>query len=219
MRVLIADDQPLARAGIRAILESEAGIDVVAEAGDGDEAVAAATEHRPDIVMMDVQMPGLDGLAATRRLLSAPETRDARVLVLTTFGTDANLYEALRAGASGFLLKDMPPGQLVAAVRSAHAGDALVVPDATRRLIAEHADATADASPPPGWEDLTEREREVFLLVARGRSNAEIMAELVVTEATVKTHVGRIFMKLGLRDRVQAVIAGYESGLVRRGEW
>jgi DNA-binding NarL/FixJ family response regulator len=217
IRVLIADDQALVRGGFRMILNSEKDIEVVAEAADGGEAIALAREHEPDVVLMDVRMPGLDGIEATRRLLAgAPESR--RVLILTTFDHDEYLYEAIRAGASGFLLKDVAPAELAHAVRMVAAGDALVAPAITRRLLEDFI-----RQPPPGarapeaLESLTDRELEVLKHVARGLSNAEIAQELVLGEATVKTHLGNILMKLDLRGRVQAVVLAYESGLVRPG--
>jgi DNA-binding NarL/FixJ family response regulator len=208
IRVLIADDQPLMRAGFRAVLEAS-GFEVVAEAGDGEEAIRAAEQHRPDVVLMDVRMPGTDGIEATRRL---PRHR---VLVLTTFGLDEYIVEALRAGASGFLTKDAPTQELVAAVRAVAAGDAVLSPAVTRRLLDRVARRLPTASGTPGGpEALTEREREVLRLLASGLSNAEIAAALVVAEPTVKTHVSNLLGKLGLRDRVQAVIYAYENGLV-----
>ena len=213
LRVVIADDQPLMRAGFKAVLEATGSIDVVAEAGDGAEAIAAAERHGPDVILMDIRMPGIDGIEATRRL---PRQR---VLVLTTFGLDEYIVEALRAGASGFMTKDAPAADLVAAVRAVAAGDAVLSPAITRQLL----DRVARRLPPAaGSTDgsaaaaLTEREREVLQLVAGGMSNAEIARALVVAEATVKTHVSNVLGKLGLRDRVQAVIYAYEAGLVQR---
>jgi len=212
--VVLADDQALVRAGFRMILESEAGFEVVAEAADGLEAVAAVELHRPDVVLMDIRMPNLDGLEATRRL--APG--DVRVLILTTFSVDDYVYEALRAGASGFLLKDAPPEELIKAVRVVASGNALLSPAITRQVIEEFVrGGTPRAKPAPALELLTVRELEVLRHMARGLSNAEIAAELVVSETTVKTHVGRVLMKLQLRDRVQAVVLAYESGLVQPG--
>ena len=216
IRVLLADDQRLVRSGFRLILKAEADIDVVGEAGDGVEAVAAARELRPDVVLMDIRMPKVDGIEATRRILRGDEPRP-RVLVLTTFDVDEIVFEALRAGASGFLLKDAPEDQLVAAIRVAADGGALFAPAVTRRLIERFAALGEPGAPPPELGELTSRELEVLRLLARGRTNAEIAAELVVSEHTVKTHVGRVLGKLGLRDRAQAVIAAYESGLVRPG--
>ncbi|HLV58050.1 MAG TPA: response regulator transcription factor [Natronosporangium sp.] len=219
IRVLLADDQAMVREGFGAVLAAQGDIEVVAGAADGEQAVALAREHRPDVVLMDIRMPKLDGLAATRRLLDVPPgTHRPRVLVLTTFDLDEYVFEALRAGASGFLLKDATAAELVAAVRVVAAGDALLAPSVTRRLIEDYATRArrprvrADA-----LDQLTPREREVLTLVARGLSNAEIAAELVVAEQTVKTHLGRIFAKLHLRDRAQAVVFAYESGLVTAG--
>jgi DNA-binding NarL/FixJ family response regulator len=215
IRVLLADDQRLVRSGFRMILSAEAGIEVVGEAGDGVEAVALARELAPDVVLMDVRMPKVDGIEATRRLhrLDQPP----RVLVLTTFDLDEYVYDALRAGACGFLLKDAPEEQLVAAIRIAADGGSTFAPSVTRRLVEEFSRRRAGA-PPPELESLTEREREVMTLVARGLSNAEIAARLVVSDHTVKTHVARVLSKLGLRDRTQVVVAAYESGLVRPGD-
>jgi DNA-binding NarL/FixJ family response regulator len=218
LRVVVADDQPVVRTGFRTILEA-AGIEVVDEAGDGVQAVAVAQRARPDVVLMDIRMPELDGIEATRRLAGDGVADPVRVLVLTTFDLDDYVYEALRAGASGFLLKDVGREELVAAVRVVAAGDALLAPSVTRRLLEEFARRPAANRPPPASLDaLTPRERDVLALVARGRSNAEIAAELYVGEATVKSHVAHLLMKLGLRDRVQAVIHAYEVGLVRPGE-
>jgi DNA-binding NarL/FixJ family response regulator len=215
IRVLLADDQRLVRSGFRMILSAEAGIEVVGEAGDGVEAVALARELVPDVVLMDVRMPKVDGIEATRRLHRLDEP--PRVLVLTTFDLDEYVYDALRAGASGFLLKDAPEEQLVAAIRIAADGGSTFAPSVTRRLVEEFSRRRAGA-PPPELESLTEREREVMTLVARGLSNAEIAARLVVSDHTVKTHVARVLSKLGLRDRTQVVVAAYESGLVRPGD-
>jgi DNA-binding NarL/FixJ family response regulator len=216
IRVLIADDQPLVRSGLRAILGPEPDLEVIGEAADGAEAVAKVGRLEPDVVLMDVQMPGTDGLAATREIAAAG---GPGVIVLTTFGHDEYLFEALRAGAAGFLLKDAPPDDIVEAVRLVHGGHGLLSPAVTRRVIAAYgAGADRTGPPPPGYEEMTSREREVFALIARGRTNGEIAAELVVSEATVKTHVGRVLLKLGLRDRVQLVIAAYEMGLVRPGD-
>jgi DNA-binding NarL/FixJ family response regulator len=228
LRVLIADDQALVRAGFRLILEAQPDITVVAEAGDGEAAVRLARHHHPDVVLMDVRMPGLDGLEATRRLLAGPDERGApaaaasrpapRVIILTTFDLDEYVYAALRVGASGFLLKDGSPEHLVAAVRTVTGGDALLAPTITRRLVERY--ARPPVSPevaPEALAELTTRETEVLLLVARGMSNAEIAAELVVSEATVKTHVAGILAKLGVRNRAQAVVFAYESGLVTAG--
>ena len=218
-RVLLADDQSLVRAGFRALLDAQADIEVVGEAGDGEEAVELVRRRRPEVVLMDVRMPRLDGLEATRRITSDPGLAGTRVVVLTTFELDEYVFGALRAGASGFLLKDIDPPDLLTAVRVVAEGEALLAPSITRRLIQEFAHAApAQAAPPRGFDELTAREVEVFKLVARGLSNAEIAAELIVSETTVKTHVARMLMKLGLRDRVQAVIFAYETGLVRPGE-
>ena len=213
IRVLLADDQRLVRSGFRMILRADPGLEVVGEANDGIEAVTLARERRPDVVLMDVRMPRLDGIEATRRLLLDPEP--PRVLVLTTFDLDEYVYAALRAGASGFLLKDAPEEQLAAAIRIAADGGALFSPAVTRRLIERFAALEPDLSTPPQLDELTARELEVLRLIARGLSNAEIAAELVVSDHTVKTHVARVLSKLDLRDRTQAVIAAYESGLVR----
>jgi DNA-binding NarL/FixJ family response regulator len=215
--ILIADDQQLVRTGLRMILDAEPDLDVVGEAVDGVEAVACARDLRPDVVLMDVQMPRLDGIAATGRVLADATKSGAgtRVVVLTTFSRSEIVYEALVAGASGFLLKDMPEVQLVGGIRAVARGEELLAPALTRRLVEQFV-AWGRQSRPNGFERLTEREREVFLLVARGLSNAEIAADLVVSLDTVKTHVSRCLDKLGLRDRVQAVILAYETGLVRR---
>jgi DNA-binding NarL/FixJ family response regulator len=213
-RVLLADDQGLVRAGFRKILESEPGIEVVAEASDGEEAVAAARRFEPDVVLMDVRMPRLDGIAATRLITSAG--LPARILMLTTFGHDEYVYDALRAGASGFLLKDVPPETLIDAVRIVARGDALLDPAVTRSVVEAFA-RLPETSEPSSMAELTAREREVLALLARGLSNAEICERLVVSEGTAKTHVARVLGKLGLRDRVQAVILAYECGLVRPG--
>jgi DNA-binding NarL/FixJ family response regulator len=212
IKVLIADDQALVRTGFRKILESEPDLEVVGEAGDGGEAVDAALLLRPDVVLMDIRMPRLDGLEATRRLAGK-----TRVLVLTTFDLNEYVYEALRAGASGFLLKDAPADQLVTAIRVVAAGEALLAPSITRRLIEEFARRPPSDARPAELEALSPRELDVLRLVARGLSNAEIASELYVGDATVKTHVSRILQKLALRDRVQAVVLAYESGLLQPG--
>jgi DNA-binding NarL/FixJ family response regulator len=213
LRVAIADDQALVRAGFRLILEAQDDIQVVAEAGDGEEALAVVRRERPDVVLMDVRMPRLDGLEATRRI--AADGLACRVLMLTTFDLDEYVYAALQAGASGFLLKDVSPEGLVQAVRSVAAGDTLLAPAIPRRLVERFArPAPPAAAPTPELASLTAREREVLILLARGLSNTELAEELVVSEATVKTHVARILAKLGLRDRVQAVVLAYETGLV-----
>jgi DNA-binding NarL/FixJ family response regulator len=218
VRILIADDQALVRAGFKMILDAEEGLDVVGEAADGREAVALAERVKPDVVLMDIRMPEVDGIEATRKILAAAGDRPVRVLMLTTFDLNEYVYEALRAGASGFLLKDVPPEQLVAGIRIVAEGEALLAPSITKRLIQEFAStAPAPAEPPKGLDELTARELEVFKLVARGLSNAEIAAELIVSETTVKTHVARVLMKLGLRDRVQAVVLAYESGVAVPG--
>jgi len=212
--VLIADDQALVRVGLRKILEADGDVDVVAEAENGAEAVAAAARYRPDLVLMDIRMPVLDGIEATRRIAGAqPSTR---VLILTTFGLDSYVYEALQAGASGFMLKDAPPEEIAAAVKVVAGGDALLAPAVTRSVVEEFARRAPVAAPPepPALAELTPREREVLDLLTRGCSNPEICGRLVISEATAKTHVARILQKLGLRDRVQAVIYAYESGLV-----
>jgi DNA-binding NarL/FixJ family response regulator len=216
IKVVLADDQELVRTGFRMILRAEPDLEVVGEAADGDEAAAAVARLRPDVVLMDIRMPRVDGLAATRRILAQPATR-TRVLILTTFDQDEYVLEALRAGASGFLLKTVPAAQLVAGVREVAAGEALLAPAITRRLIERFVSAVEpEPVPPPGYDELTAREREVLLLVARGMSNAEIAGELVVEPSTVKTHVAAVLAKLGVRDRVGAVVLAYESGLVGR---
>jgi DNA-binding NarL/FixJ family response regulator len=218
IRILIADDQALVRAGFKMILDAEDDLDVVGEAPDGLQAVALAEELRPDVVLMDIRMPELDGIEATRRVVGGGGEPPVRVLMLTTFDLNEYVYEALRAGASGFLLKDVPPEQLAAGIRVVAAGEALLAPAITKRLIQEFAQAAPPSpEPPPGLDELTARELEVFKLVARGLSNAEIAAELIVSETTVKTHVARVLMKLGLRDRVQAVVLAYESGIAVPG--
>jgi len=215
--VVIADDQTLVRSGFRMILGA-AGIPVVAEAADGGEAVAAVLKHRPEVVLMDIRMPEMDGLEATRRILAAPTGRDCRIIMLTTFDLDQYVYAALTAGASGFLLKDVSPEQLVAAVRMVRSGDALLAPSITRRLVERFAPrGSARPAVPADLSDLTPRELEVLRLLARGLSNAELATELTLSEATVKTHVGRILTKLQLRDRVQAVVLAYETGLAGPG--
>ena len=208
--VLVADDQSMVRAGFRLLLGDEDGIEVVAEAADGNEAVAKAARFRPTVVLMDIRMPELDGLEATRRILAADP--DARVLILTTFDLDEYIYEALRAGASGFVLKDDPPEQLIAAIRTAAAGNALLSPTVTKRVIRQFAQVRPPSAP-PGLEHLTAREHEVFLRIADGLSNAEIGRELYISETTVKTHVTRVLQKLDLRDRVQAVVLAHQCGL------
>jgi DNA-binding NarL/FixJ family response regulator len=214
IRVVLADDQTLVRTGLRMILSDVDDIEVVGEAANGREAVDVAARTRPDVVVMDVRMPELDGIGATREVGALPEP--PRVLVLTTFDLDDVVYEALRAGASGFLLKDAPEERLTAAIRVVAEGGSLFAPSVTRRLIEEFAQRAAPATPAP-MSSLTDRETEVLVQVARGLSNSEIAAALFVSENTVKTHVARVLMKLGLRDRVQAVVVAYESGLVRPG--
>jgi len=219
IRVLLVDDQPLLRTGFRLILEAEPDVTVVGEAGDGATATEQARALLPDVVLMDIRMPGVDGIEATRQIVrnAAPGAHVPRVLVLTTFDLDEYIVEALRAGASGFLLKDVPPDDLVQAIRVVAAGDAIVAPSVTRRLLDKFAARLPSVHPaptPPRLDRLTERELEVLRLIARGMSNAEIAAELVVSETTVKTHVGNVLTKLGLRDRVQAVVLAYETGLI-----
>lgn len=213
--VLIADDEELIRTGLQMIIEAEDDLSVVGDAEDGEEALSMAEKLKPDVVLMDIRMPGLDGLEATRRLLA--KDGSTRVVLLTTFDLDEYVYEGLRAGASGFLLKDAPAEQLLTAIRAAAAGDALLAPSITRRLIDDFA-RRAPRSAPRDFESLTRREVDVLGCVARGLSNAEIAEELFVSEYTVKTHVARILMKLGVRDRVQAVIAAYENGLVGKSD-
>jgi DNA-binding NarL/FixJ family response regulator len=220
VRVVVADDQALVRAGFVALLAAQDDVDVVGEAADGEQAVELALRLRPDVVLMDIRMPGLDGLAATRQIAAAPELADVRVVVLTTFELDEYVFEALRSGASGFLVKHTEPSELVRAVRAVAAGEALLSPSVTRRLIAEYA---ARARPAPDARTatalgaLTEREREVLALVAQGLSNEEIAERLVLSRATARTHVSRVLAKVGARDRTQLVVLAYESGLVRPG--
>ena len=210
IRVLVADDQSMVRAGFRMLLADEDGIEVVAEASNGIEAVAKAARYQPTVILMDIRMPELDGLEATRRILAADGA--ARVLILTTFDLDEYIYEALSAGASGFVLKDDPPEQLIAAVRTVAAGDALLSPTVTKRVIEQFARSPRPA-PPKEVGELTAREREILRLIARGLSNAEIARELFISDTTVKTHVTHILQKLNLRDRVQAVVLAYETGI------
>jgi DNA-binding NarL/FixJ family response regulator len=216
-RVLLVDDQPLVRAGLRMVFETEPDLEVVGEAADGVEAVAQVRETRPDVVLMDVRMPRMDGLAATRQILAQQSSAETRVLVLTTFDEDEHAYEALRAGASGFLIKDTPVEQLADAVRVVANGQALLAPTTTRRLVEEMVTRRSTGRPPSTFGRLTERERDVVGLLARGLTNQEIAGQLFVTEATAKTHVSRILTKLELRDRVHVVIAAYEWGLVQPG--
>jgi DNA-binding NarL/FixJ family response regulator len=218
IKVLIADDQAMVRAGFAALLDAQEDLQVVGDAADGVAAVTETSRLRPDVVLMDVRMPTMDGLEAAKRILSVPEERRPRVLMLTTFDLDDYVYEALRMGASGFLLKDAPPGDLIAAVRVVAAGDALLAPSVTRRLIEQSFKARPALTRSRKLDDLTPREEEVLRLIARGLSNTEIAAALFVTEQTVKTHVGKVFAKLGLRDRAQAVICAYETGLVTAGD-
>jgi DNA-binding NarL/FixJ family response regulator len=211
MRVLVADDQSMVRAGFRMLLSGEPDIEVVAEASNGLEAVDKASRFHPTVVLMDIRMPELDGLEATRRILAADDK--ARVLILTTFDLDEYVYEALRAGASGFVLKDDPPEQLLAAIRTVAAGDALLSPSITKRVIKQFTSIPRPSSPPAEFDELTTREQEVFRLIANGLSNPEIARELYISEATVKTHITHILQKLDLRDRVQAVVLAYQTGL------
>ncbi|MFB7499710.1 response regulator [Streptomyces sp. NPDC056161] len=218
IRVLLVDDQALLRTGFRMVLAAQPDMEVVAEAGDGVEALQVLRSTDVDVVLMDVRMPKLDGVEATRRICSAPNP--PKVLILTTFDLDEYAFSGLKAGASGFMLKDVPPAELLAAIRSVHSGDAVVAPSTTRRLLDRFAPMLPTAGPQPRHKELerlTDREREVMVLVAQGLSNGEIAARLVLSEATVKTHVGRILTKLGLRDRVQVVVLAYETGLVRAG--
>ncbi|MEV0587814.1 response regulator transcription factor [Nonomuraea sp. NPDC050310] len=222
IRVLLVDDQPLLRTGFRLILEAETDITVVGQAGDGKSAMEQTRALLPDVVLMDIRMPGIDGIEATRRIVrdGAAGAHVPKVLVLTTFDLDEYIVEALRAGASGFLLKDVPPDELVQAIRVVADGDAIVAPSVTRRLLDRFAaklPPASEQSTPARLDRLTERELEVLRLIARGMSNAEIAAKLVVSETTVKTHVGNVLTKLGLRDRVQAVVLAYETGLITPG--
>ena len=210
IRVMVVDDQTMVRAGFRLLLADEADIDVVAEASNGRDAVAQAARFRPDVILMDIRMPEMDGLEATRRILASDA--EARVLVLTTFDLDDYVFEALRAGASGFVLKDEPPEQLISAVRTIAAGDALLSPTVTRRVIRRFATVRRQA-PPPAVAELTPRELEVLRLISQGMSNAEIGEELFISDTTVKTHVTRLLQKLALRDRAQAIVLAYQTGL------
>jgi DNA-binding NarL/FixJ family response regulator len=217
IRVLLVDDQALVRAGFRALLDAQADMEVVGEAADGAEGVALARSVAPDVVLMDIRMPGMDGLEATRRIAEDPTCEGVRIVILTTFELDEYVYEALRAGASGFLVKDTEPAELLRGVRVVAGGDALLSPSVTRRLIGEFAARTKAPPPSDALDVLTNREREVMALVAEGLSNEEIAARLVVSVATAKTHVSRAMVKLGARDRAQLVVLAYQSGLVRPG--
>jgi DNA-binding NarL/FixJ family response regulator len=217
VRVVIADDQQLIRTGFRMILAADPDIEIVGEAATGAEAVSLNRDLRPDVVLMDIRMPELDGIEATRRILAHNHEPKASVLILTTFDLDEYVYDALRAGASGFLLKDVPAPQLAAAIRTVGDGDALLAPSITRRLIEEFTAPRTPTNTPPGLSELTPRELEVFRLLATGMANGEIAAHLIVGETTVKTHVTRVLMKLGVRDRVQAVVLAYEAGIVNPG--
>jgi DNA-binding NarL/FixJ family response regulator len=218
LRVVLADDQVMIRSGLRALLAAEPGLEVVAEAGDGRQALAAVRAHRPDVIVMDIRMPVLDGLAATRMIAADPELSGVRVLVLTTFDEDELVFEAIRAGAAGFLLKDADPAELLRGIQVAAAGDTLLAPQAARRLVAAFAAAPAPAGPSARALDrLTDREREIVALVGRGLSNDEIAGHLVISPATARTHVSRAMVKLAVRDRAQLVVFAYESGLVRPG--
>ena len=219
VRVLLVDDQALIRAGFRMILEAEEDIEVVGECADGTQAIDSVKRFKPTVVLMDIRMPEMDGIEATRRIVHSNGEPQVRVLMLTTFDLDEYVYDALRAGASGFLLKDTPADQLVDGIRLVASGEALLAPSVTRRLIEEFSRAPRSHQElPKSLEELTPREREVFTLMARGMSNHEIAEELVVSDTTVKTHVARVLMKLGVRDRVQAVVLAYESGLVAPGQ-
>jgi DNA-binding NarL/FixJ family response regulator len=218
VRVVIADDQHLVRTGFRMILNTQPDIEVVGEASTGSEAVTVTEHQRPDLVLMDIRMPGMDGIAATKRIVGGRCGPSTRVVILTTFDLDEYVLDALRAGASGFLLKDVPAEQLVSYVRMAGNGDALLAPSITRRLIEQFVTSPAAADPAPYLDKLSAREVDVFRLLARGRSNREIADELIIGETTVKTHVTRLLTKLGLRDRIQAVILAYETGLVAPGD-
>jgi DNA-binding NarL/FixJ family response regulator len=214
IRILLADDQALIRSGIRALLEAEDDIEVVAEAADGKQAVALATQHRPDIALVDIQMPAVDGIEATRQIVTDERLAEVRVVILTNFGLDEYIFRALRAGASGFLLKDTQPAELLAALRIVMRGDSLLSPAVTRRLISEFVARPPDAVAAAGMERLTNREREVVAMVAHGLSNDEIAAAMVLSPTTAKTHVSRAMIKLGARDRAQLVVFAYQAGLV-----
>src|SRR6266536_5677516 len=217
IRVLLADDQVLVRAGFRSLLAAQEGIEVVGEASDGEEAVRLARSLVPDVVLMDIRMPGVDGLEATRMIAGDERLNSVRIVILTTFDLDEYIFEAMRVGASGFLVKDTEPVDLIRGIQAVAQGDALLSPGVTRRLIAEFATLTSKSGPGPNLEALTEREREVMALVAGGLSNDEIVEQLVISPATAKTHVSRAMVKLGARDRAQLVVFAYESGLVRPG--
>ena len=217
IRILVADDQMLVRAGFRSLLDAEDDIEVVGEAADGEQAVAMTRQHRPDVVLMDIRMPGLDGLEASRRILADPALTGTHVVILTTFESDEYIFEAIRLGASGFLVKDTEPADLIKAIHVVADGASLLSPGVTRRVIAEFAKRAKEPLPLPALDDLTEREREVMGLVALGLSNDEIAQRLVVSPATAKTHVSRIMIKLGARDRAQLVVFAYESGMARPG--
>ena len=217
IRVALADDQALVRAGFRALLDAQPDIEVVGEADDGEQAVRLAVSDRPDVILIDIRMPGLDGLEATRRIVADERCADVKVVILTTFDLDEYVFEAIRDGANGFLVKDTEPEELVRAVRAVVAGDALLSPRVTRRLISEFADRAKAPQAGPGLDVLTDREREVVALVGEGSSNEEIAERLIMSAATAKTHVSRAMIKLGARDRAQLVVFAYESGLVRPG--
>jgi DNA-binding NarL/FixJ family response regulator len=219
VRIVVADDQPLIRTGLRAMIDHASDLALVGEAEDGEQAVALAIRHRPDVVLMDIRMPKLDGIEATRRITTDPSLSGVRVVVLTTFDADDYVYAAIRAGASGFLLKDAPPEAVLEGIRVVARGDALIAPSITRRLIADLASRPdQDRPPPPELAILTDREREVLALVGRGMSNTEIGAQLYVSPATAKAHVSHVMTKLYARDRAQLVVVAYESGLVRPGD-
>ena len=217
IRILVADDQMLVRAGFRSLLDAEDDVEVVGEAADGEQAIALTVEHRPDVVLMDIRMPGMDGLEASRRMLADPALEGVRIVILTTFEADEYIFEAIRLGASGFLVKDTEPADLIKAIRVVAGGESLLSPGVTRRLIAEFAKRAKEPLALPAIGELTEREREVMGLVALGLSNDEIAQRLVVSPATAKTHVSRIMIKLGARDRAQLVVFAYESGMARPG--
>jgi DNA-binding NarL/FixJ family response regulator len=217
IRILVADDQMLVRAGFRSLLDAEDDVEVVAEAADGEQAIKLTAQYRPDVVLMDIRMPGLDGLEASRRILADPALEGVRIVILTTFEADEYIFEAIRLGASGFLVKDTEPADLIKAIRVVAGGESLLSPGVTRRLIAEFAKRAKEPLALPAIGELTEREREVMGLVGLGLSNDEIAQRLVVSPATAKTHVSRIMIKLGARDRAQLVVFAYESGMARPG--